>query len=185
MVSMLDSPKFRFCPYCGSPIVLEQPAEDVRVREVCPQCGYIHYVNPIPVVGTVPICGDKVLLCRRAIEPRKGYWTLPAGFMEAHETLEQGACRETLEETGELVQMGPILTLIDVPDASQIHVFFLSYIDSLTAHPGPETIEQRLFAENEIPWDEISFTTVRTTLEHFFSDRRKGHFVLHHYQLPA
>ena len=182
---MLDSPNFRFCPMCGSAIVLEQPAEDVRVREVCPHCGYIHYVNPIPVVGTVPVCGEKILLCRRAIEPRKGYWTLPAGFMEAHETLEQGARRETLEETGELVRMGPILTLIDVPDASQIHVFFISFVDALTAQPGPETLEQRLFSEDEIPWDEISFTTVRTTLEHFFADRRSGRFVLHRYQLSA
>lgn len=182
---MLDAPRFRFCPMCGSPISLSRPQDDVRVREVCPNCGYIHYVNPIPVVGTVPVCEGKVLLCRRAIEPRKGKWTLPAGFMEAHETLAEGAGRETFEETGAKAVIDRVFTIIDVPDASQVHFFFLATVNLQGAVPGPETIEQRLFAEEEIPWDELSFTTVKTTLEHYFSDRRNGRFALHHYRLAA
>lgn len=179
----MDAPRYKFCPMCGHPLVTKRPLDDVRVREVCEACGFVHYVNPTPVVGTLPVCGDRVLLCRRAIEPRKGKWTLPAGFMEAHETLQQGALRETLEETGAHARAGMLLTVIDVPYASQVHFFFLSELDALPLAPGPETMEQRLFSESEIPWDEISFTTVKTTLKHYFHDRQKGEFLLHMYRL--
>ena len=179
----LDAPRYKFCPMCGHPLVTKRPLDDVRVREVCEACGFVHYVNPTPVVGTLPVFGGRVLLCRRAIEPRKGKWTLPAGFMEAHETLQQGALRETWEETGAHARAGMLLTVIDVPYASQVHFFFLSELDALPLAPGPETMEQRLFSESEIPWDDISFTTVKTTLEHYFNDRRKGEFRLHMYRL--
>ena len=179
----IDKPHFKFCPMCGQRMVIKRPDDDARLREICEGCGYIHYVNPIPVVGTIPVVGDKVLLCKRAIEPRKGKWTLPAGFMEAHETLLDGALRETMEETGKLAKGGALFTVIDVPYASQIHFFFLSEMDSMPLTPGPETQEQALFAEDDIPWDEISFTTVKTTLLHFFEDRRKGVFQLHCYRL--
>ena len=179
----LDAPRYKFCPMCGHPLVTKRPLDDVRVREVCEACGFVHYVNPTPVVGTLPVFGGRVLLCRRAIEPRKGKWTLPAGFMEAHETLQQGALRETWEETGAHARAGMLLTVIDVPYASQVHFFFLSELDALPLAPGPETMEQRLFSEREIPWDDISFTTVKTTLEHYFNDRRKGEFGLHMYRL--
>lgn len=179
----LDAPRYKFCPMCGHPLVTKRPLDDVRVREVCEACGFVHYVNPTPVVGTLPVFGGRVLLCRRAIEPRKGKWTLPAGFMEAHETLQQGALRETWEETGAHARAGMLLTVIDVPYASQVHFFFLSELDALPLAPGLETMEQRLFSESEIPWDDISFTTVKTTLEHYFNDRRKGEFHLHMYRL--
>ena len=168
---------------CGHPMVIKCPSDDVHVRELCEECGYIHYVNPIPVVGTVPVCGDRVLLCRRAIEPQKGKWTLPAGFMEVHETLLEGALRETFEETGAQARDGFLFTIIDVPLASQIHFFFITQITDVPLNPGEETFEQRLFFEQEIPWDEISFTTVKTTLHHFYEDTRQGKLTLHTYRL--
>lgn len=179
----IDAPHFKFCPMCGHPMVIKCPSDEVHVRELCEECGYIHYVNPIPVVGTVPVCGDRVLLCRRAIEPQKGKWTLPAGFMEVHETLLEGALRETFEETGAQARDGFLFTIIDVPLASQIHFFFITQITDVPLTPGEETFEQRLFSEQEIPWDEISFTTVKTTLHHFFEDTRQGKLTLHTYRL--
>lgn len=183
VMKSIDAPHFKYCPMCGRAMVIKCPIGDVRLREICEGCGYIHYINPIPVVGTIPVMGDKVLLCKRAIEPRKGKWTLPAGFMEAHETLLEGALRETYEETGAYAEGGELFTVIDVPYASQIHFFFLSLLDSFPSIPGPETQEQALFSEDDIPWDEISFTTVKSTLRHFFEDRRKGGFQLHRYRL--
>ena len=176
---------FQYCPMCATLMQLKSSEEDSHTREVCPSCGYVHYVNPLPVVGTVPVWGDKVLLCRRAIEPRKGYWTLPAGFMEIDETLEGGAARETWEESGAHIEVKDLLTLISVPDAqpSQVHFYYVAELKDLDWNPGPETLEQRLFSEEEIPWDEISFTTVKTTLEHYFADRRLGRFSLHSYSL--
>lgn len=152
-------------------------ASDVRALR------FIRYVNPLPIVGTVPILDGKVLLCRRAIEPRKGFWTLPAGFMEGYETLKEGAARETLEETGEEVKVGELLTIIDVPDANQVHFFFRAELQDINGVPGEETLEQRLFSEEEIPWDMLSFTTVKTTLRHYFEDFHAGKFELHTYKL--
>ena len=179
----IDAPQYKFCPMCGQPLVTKRPDDDVRVRRVCEHCDFVQYVNPIPVVGTLPLCGGKVLLCKRAIEPRKGKWTLPAGFMEAHETLLEGALRETYEETGSLAKGGALFSIIDVPYASQVHFFFLSEFDSLPMTPGPETQEQRLFSEEEIPWEDIRFTTVASTLRHYFEDRRAGNIRLHCYRL--
>lgn len=152
---------------------------DTRERAICPACGKIHYVNPLIVVGTVPWLGDQVLLCRRAIEPRLGKWTLPAGFMELGETMAEGALRETAEEAGMPVELGPFFTAISVPRVGQVHFYYLARILAENYSFGPETLEVQLFSENEIPWDEISFPTVQRTLQAYFSDRRLGRFRVH------
>ena len=152
---------------------------DTRERAVCPACDTIHYENPLNVVGTVPYWGEQVLLCKRNIEPRWGKWTLPAGFMELGETTEQGAARETLEEAGAQIELEGLLTVLSVPRVSQVHLFYRARLLSERFDPGHETIEARLFLEQEIPWDEIAFKTVRETLLRFFEDRRKGCFEVH------
>jgi ADP-ribose pyrophosphatase YjhB (NUDIX family) len=140
------------------------PPADNRERAVCPACGEIHYENPLNVVGTVPVWGDQVLLCRRNIEPRYGLWTLPAGFMELGESASAGALRETVEEAGARVELGALFTLIDVVRVGQLHLFYLARMLDTSLAPGPETIEARLFAEDEVPWDQLAFRTVRQTL---------------------
>ncbi len=152
---------------------------DTRARAICTACGTIHYENPLNVVGTVPALGGRVLLCKRNIEPRWGKWTLPAGFMELGETTAQGAARETDEEAGAQITLGPLFSVVNVPHVGQVHLFYLAALLSESFAPGHETIEARLFAEHEIPWDEIAFRTVRVTLERYFSDRRAGRFGMH------
>ena len=168
------------CRECGTAVAYRVPDDgDTRPRAVCPACGTIHYENPLNVVGTVPVLGDRVLLCKRNIEPRWGKWTLPAGFMELDETTAQGAARETDEEAGAQIQMGPLFSLLSVPRVGQVHIFYLATLLSDRFDPGHETIEARLFTEDEIPWDEIAFRTVKTTLERYFADRRAGRFGVH------
>jgi ADP-ribose pyrophosphatase YjhB (NUDIX family) len=169
----------RFCSHCGHSITVRIPDGDNRHRAVCDACGAIHYVNPRPVVGTVPVWGDEVLLCKRAIEPRYGKWTLPAGFMEIGETTTDGALRETLEEAGARVRLGPLFTMIDVPHVQQVHIFFRAELIDTAFYAGDETLEVRLFAEQAIPWEEIAFRTVAATLRHYFADRRTGAFEVH------
>jgi ADP-ribose pyrophosphatase YjhB (NUDIX family) len=170
----------KHCRNCGAAVVYRLPDDgDTRQRAVCPACDTIHYENPLNVVGTVPFWGDKVLLCKRNIEPRWGKWTLPAGFMELGETTSQGAARETDEEAGAQIEMGELLTVISVPRVGQVHLYYLARLLSDQFNPGHETIEARLFAQNEIPWDEISFKTVKETLERYFEDRRNGSFSVH------
>ncbi len=152
---------------------------DTKLRAVCPACHTIHYENPLNVVGTVPMFGDRVLLCKRNIEPRWGKWTLPAGFMELNETTSEGAARETDEEAGAQIEMGPLFSVLNVPRVGQVHLFYLATLQSDQFAPGYETIEAGLFTEDEIPWEEIAFRTVRTTLERYFADRRAGRFGLH------
>ena len=152
---------------------------DTHERAVCPACDTIHYENPLNVVGTVPCWGDKVLLCKRNIEPRWGKWTLPAGFMELGETTAEGAARETDEEAGARFEMGGLLTVLSVPRVGQVHLFYRARLLSDVFNPGYETIEARLFAEDEIPWEEIAFRTVKETLHRFFEDRARGAFEVH------
>ena len=147
---------------------------------MCPACGTIHYENPLNVVGTVPYLGDRVLLCKRNIEPRWGKWTLPAGFMELGESTAQGAARETDEESGARFEMGELFSVMSVIRVGQVHLFYLAQLLGDTFDPGHETIEARLFTEAEIPWDEIAFRTVRETLQFYFADRKAGRFGLHH-----
>lgn len=155
------------------------PAEDNRERATCTGCGAVHYENPLNVVGTVPIWNDQVLLCRRNIEPRFGFWTLPAGFMELGETTAQGAVRETVEEAGARIELLGLYTVLSVPRVGQVHLYFRAQLLDTDFAPGPETIEAQLFKEHEIPWDTLAFQTVHRTLEHYFADRRAGHFGVH------
>jgi ADP-ribose pyrophosphatase YjhB (NUDIX family) len=168
--------RFKHCPNCGATVVYEVPADDNRERAVCPACHAIHYQNPLNVVGTLPVweADGRVLLCRRAIQPRHGLWTLPAGFMELGETCAEGAARETAEEAGAQIEMGPLYTLLNVVRVGQVHLFYRARLLSTVFDPGPESLEARLFTEAEVPWDDIAFKTTRETLRCFFDDRRAG-----------
>jgi ADP-ribose pyrophosphatase YjhB (NUDIX family) len=169
----------KFCSACGHPVSLRIPPGDNRERFVCENCGAVHYQNPRNVVGTVPVWEEKVLLCRRAIEPRYGYWTLPAGFMEMGETTAEAAARETLEEAGARVEVQHLFSLLNVPHVHQVHLFYLARLLDLNIEAGEESLEVRLFDESEIPWDDISFPTVGQTLRFFFADRQAGSYGLH------
>jgi ADP-ribose pyrophosphatase YjhB (NUDIX family) len=175
----------RFCSNCGHAITRRVPEGDSRVRDCCDRCGAIHYVNPRPVVGTIPVWNDQVLLCRRAIEPRLGYWTLPAGFMEVGESTAQGARRETEEEACARIELGPLFTMIDVPGVEQLHIFFRARLLDLDFAAGAETQQVRLFSEADIPWEQIAFRTVATTLRLFFEDRARGRFGTHTSEITA
>ena len=164
----------KHCRACGNEVRYATPADDNRDRATCTVCTTIHYENPLNVVGTLPVWQDKVLLCRRNIEPRRGLWTLPAGFMELGETAAEGALRETIEEAGARVEMQSLFTMIDVVRVGQVHLFYRARLLDIDFAPGPETIEAGLFGEAEIPWDEIAFRTTKKTLELFFEDRRAG-----------
>ena len=179
----------KFCSDCGSPTEQRIPEGDSRLRSVCPACQVIHYVNPKMVLGTIPVWQDQVMLCRRAIEPRMGLWTLPAGFMELGESTANGALRETQEEAGADVELGPIFSVFDIPHVDQVHIFYLAQLKNLDYKAGPESLEVQLFKENEIPWDAIAFRTVTATLKFFFHDRRQGAMGVHtgdirHLHLP-
>ena len=170
-----------FCSQCGAAITHRIPPDDNRERAVCEHCGAVHYQNPRNVVGVVPVWGEQILLCKRAIEPRYGKWTLPAGFMDLGETTAQGALRETQEEAGARIELGPLYTVIDVPHAEQVHFFYLARILDPVLEPGHETLEARFFDAADIPWDELAFRTVYTTLEHYLEDRKHGAFPTRHY----
>ncbi len=167
----------KFCSECASPVSLKIPAGDNRPRYVCDSCAAIHYQNPKMVLGTIPVWEQdgelKVLLCKRAIEPRYGYWTLPAGFMENDETTGEAALRETREEAGANVAMGPLYALLNVARVHQVHMFYLATLLDLEFAPGEESLEVQLFSESEIPWDDLAFPTIQSTLELFFADRVK------------
>ena len=176
---MLRTP-IKHCKNCGTAVVYRVPDDgDTKERAVCPVCHNIHYENPLNVVGTVPYWGDKVLLCKRNIEPRFGKWTLPAGFMELNETVAEGAARETLEESGAQFELEDFFSLLNVPRVGQVHLFYRARLLNDVFKPGFETIETRLFSESEIPWNELAFKTVMETLKHYFADRRSGHFTIH------
>ncbi|MDP3139050.1 MAG: NUDIX hydrolase [Burkholderiaceae bacterium] len=170
----------KHCRNCGAAVVYRIPDDgDTRLRAVCPACSTIHYENPLNVVGTIPHLEDRVLLCKRNIEPRWGKWTLPAGFMELNESTAEGAARETDEEAGAKFEMQELFSVLSVVRVGQVHLFYRARLLSDEFNPGHETIEARLFTENEIPWDEIAFRTVKETLERYFSDRRTGHYAVH------
>jgi ADP-ribose pyrophosphatase YjhB (NUDIX family) len=177
---MLPRSPIQHCRNCGVAVVYRLPDDgDTRHRAICPSCNTVHYENPLNVVGTVPYWGEKVLLCKRNIEPRFGKWTLPAGFLELGETTAEGAARETVEEAGAQIEMEGLFTLINVARVGQLHLFYRARLLSDQFEPGIETIEAKLFTEAEIPWDEIAFLTVKKTLEHFFIDRRTSQFPIH------
>ena len=169
----------KFCSNCASPVSQSVPPGDNRPRYCCDECDTIHYQNPNMVLGTVPVFEDRILLCRRAIEPRHGYWTLPAGFMEHHETVAEGAARETREEAGIEFELGDVFSILSVPHVGQVHLFYLADMTSPVIDPGPETLEAALFDEKDIPWDEIAFQTVERTLRWYLEDRRSQQWILH------
>jgi len=169
----------KFCSNCAAPVVQRVPPGDSLPRYVCDQCGEIHYQNPKLVVGAVPEWEGRLLLCRRAIEPRYGYWTLPAGFMENDETAGDAAARETLEEAGARIALIDAYTMISVPMVNQVHLFYRARLLDLEFKPGEESLEVALFEEDALPWKQIAFRTVGLTLRHWFADRARGSFPFH------
>jgi ADP-ribose pyrophosphatase YjhB (NUDIX family) len=170
----------KFCSHCGSSrLEFRVPEGDSLPRFICPQCGTIHYENPKVVVGCLPVWEQSVLLCKRAIEPRLGLWTLPAGFLENGETLVAGAQRETVEEAAASVAVGDLYTVISLPHINQVYIVFRARLLDLGFGPGPESLEVELFREEDIPWDAIAFRTIGRTLRNFFLDRKLGAFPVH------
>jgi ADP-ribose pyrophosphatase YjhB (NUDIX family) len=169
----------KFCNQCGAEVTGKIPAGDNRLRYVCISCEEIHYQNPKIVAGCIPENEGKVLLCKRAIEPRYGYWTLPAGFMELEETSLEAALRETLEEANARVIVSELYTVLNLPYVSQVYMMYRAQLQDLDFSAGEESLEVKLFAENEIPWDNIAFTTIKYTLKFYFKDQRNKNFHLH------
>lgn len=167
----------KFCADCGNSLHRAIPLGDDRLRHICGACGAIHYQNPKIIAGCIPVWGDQVLLCKRAIEPRLGFWTLPAGFMELGETLPEAARREAREEAQVEVELEPLYTLFSLPHISQVYAFFRAQMIEERYAAGEESLEVRLFREDEIPWDQISFETVYRSLRLFFQDQNRGEFV--------
>lgn len=168
-----------FCSSCGAPVSVRIPNGDTLPRHVCDACDTVHYQNPKIVAGCIPIWEDKVLLCRRAIEPRHGLWTLPAGFMEKGETTLQAAMRETLEEAGAKVEIDGLCTLFNLPHIDQVYLLYRARLLDLHYAPGHETLETQLFSEAEIPWDQIAFRVIHETLRLYFEDRIAGRYRTH------
>lgn len=169
----------KFCCECGSPVISRIPPGDNLPRYVCDTCNSIHYQNPKIVVGCLVEWQGKILLCRRAIEPGYGLWTLPAGFMENNETTSQGAIRETLEEANARVKIHDLYALFNLPHVNQVYMMFRAQLLDLDYSPGAESLEVKLFEENEIPWNQLAFRTVPKTLKYYYEDRSKGIFPLH------
>ena len=168
-------PPVKFCSACGAErIEFRVPEGDTLPRHVCAACGTIHYQNPKIVVGCLPEFNDQVLLCLRAIEPRRGLWTLPAGFLENGETLTAGAVRETLEEANAHVAIGTLYTIISLPHISQIYMMFRAQLLDRGFGPGAESLDVRLFDEDAIPWEDLAFRTIGRTLRNYFLDRKLG-----------
>jgi ADP-ribose pyrophosphatase YjhB (NUDIX family) len=169
----------KFCSQCGALVSRRTPVGDTHERFVCEACQTIHYQNPKMVVGCIPEWEERILLCRRAIEPRHGFWTLPAGFMELRETTAEAAAREALEEANASIEIGELYTLYNLPHIDQVYLIYRSRLRSLDYAPGDESLEVRLFSEAEIPWEQIAFPVVTYTLRNFFADRRQGRYSLH------
>jgi len=169
----------KFCSSCGAAVSRRVPKGDTHERAICDQCDVIHYQNPLIVVGCVAEQDGKVLLCRRAIEPRHGFWTVPAGFMELGETLAGGAARETLEEACAKVDIGHQFASVDVVDAGQVHIFFTATFSG-TYGIGDESLDTQLFSEADIPWDELAFHSGRFALQQYFADRGENNGVHFH-----
>lgn len=168
----------KFCSQCGNPLTLRIPEQDDRERHVCDHCGVIHYQNPRIIVCSIPTWQNKVLLCKRAIEPRYGLWTLPGGFMENGESTQDAAVRETHEEACASIKVHDLYSLYNVMHINQVHLFFRSSLLSPEFAPGAESLEVALFSENEVPWQDLAFPAVASTLKHYFRDLSEGTFTL-------
>lgn len=169
----------KYCSSCGSPVTQRIPEGDNRHRHICGSCDEIHYNNPNVVVGVIAQWQEKIILCRRAIEPRVGFWTMPAGYLEIDESTDEGAVREAEEEAGIDVEIGDLLTLINIPQIGQVQMIYSGELRSPQFAAGIESLEVQLLGEDEIPWDALAFPTVKIALEHYFASRRTGEFRLH------
>ena len=168
----------KYCAECGSATENKIPEGDNRPRDCCTVCDLIHYTNPKIICGTIPVRGESVLLCKRAIEPRYGKWTLPGGFMENGETVSQGAFRETTEETNTEVEMGELYAIFNVPQINQVYMLYLAKVVADDYSSTSESLDVKFFTENEIPWDDLAFPFVPKVLKSFFSDLKQGDFPL-------
>lgn len=168
-----------FCSNCGATVEFKIPEGDNLPRFVCDRCGVIHYQNPKIVTGCIPEWENKILLCKRAIQPRRGLWTLPAGFMENQETTAEAAVRETLEETNATVEAVGLYALFNIPHISQVYIIFRAKMLNDVYGPSDESLEVELFEESQIPWDNIAFPVIKETLARYFHDKSQGTFRLH------
>ena len=166
----------KFCSQCGASVTYRMAPGEDRERHICDACDTVHYINPKVVVGCLPTVGERILMCKRAIEPRYGKWTLPAGYMENGETSADGAARETLEEAAAIATNMTLYRIFDVPHISQVYLFYRCGIENDEFGIGPESLESALFSEEEIPWDELAFPTVRELLREFLQDRQVGEY---------
>lgn len=168
-----------YCSQCASPLVLKIPEGDSVPRYVCMTCNSIHYQNPKIIVGCIATHEDKVLLCKRAIQPRYGLWTLPAGFMENGETVKQGALRETYEEAGANVELDSLFAVFSIPHISQVYMLFRGTLSNMKYAAGTESLDVELFDESAVPWEQLAFPVVTIALQYYFADYKKGNFSLH------
>ncbi|MCC7463060.1 MAG: NUDIX hydrolase [Gammaproteobacteria bacterium] len=173
----------KYCPNCGHALAVLVPTGDNRPRAVCSGCGAIHYQNPRVIVGCVPEWQGRILLCRRAIEPRRGYWTIPAGFLENGESLQAGAARESLEEACAHVEIGSLLAVVNVLYAEQVHVMFRARMLAPDYATSVESLEVGLIEAATIPWNDIAFPSVRFALQHYLADRDCGSQDLHFHDI--
>ncbi len=169
----------RFCSQCGATTALKVPPGDDFPRFVCETCEHIHYQNPKIVVGTIPEWEDRILLCRRAIEPGYGQWTLPGGFMENGETVEQGAMRETMEECGAEVDITSLHSVYNIPHISQVYMMFRANMRDSTFTGGAESLAVKLFRHDDIPWDELAFRVIRAIMKHYVDDSARDNLSVH------
>ena len=170
-------PVIKFCNSCGGATTHRTPEGDSLPRAVCDVCGLVQYQNPKMVVGCLATFEDRILICKRAIEPRHGLWTLPAGFMENNESASEGAAREAMEEANARVEITDLYTVYSIPHISQVYMMFRARLIDPDVSAGAESLEVKLATEAEIPWDQLAFTMVRRSLEHFIEDRKTGIFV--------
>ncbi|MEW7973408.1 MAG: NUDIX hydrolase [Candidatus Thiodiazotropha endolucinida] len=168
----------KYCSHCGAEVEVRVPEGDNRPRHVCIICSTVHYQNPKIVVGCIPVWEQQILLCRRAIEPRYGLWTVPAGFMENGETSQQGAARETLEEACARVEVEGLYTLFNLPHINQVYLLFRSRLLDLDFAAGEESLEVKLFDEQEIPWEKLAFPVIKESLKLYYADRESGKYPL-------
>lgn len=169
----------KFCSSCSATVLFCIPEGDTLPRFVCSTCHTIHYQNPKIIVGCIPEWEDKILLCRRAIAPRVGKWTLPAGFMENNETLMQAAARETLEEANARVEIGDLYAIYSLPHISQVYHLFRARLLDLEFSPGIESLEVKLFDARDIPWNEIAFRVIHDPLKRYLEERRQEQIRFH------
>ena len=179
VMSKIKKPVQKFCIVCGSSTELKIPEGDNKKRAVCTVCGHIHYQNPKVVSGCILEWEDKILLCKRATEPRSGYWTLPAGFLENNETVSEGALRETMEEANAVSDDIKLFFMCDLRHISQIYMMYMGKLSKGEYSAGPESEEVKLFSESEIPWNDIAFSVIEKTLKLYFQDKKKGNFSIH------